>query len=279
MISSVSPGDAFRFSTACPKTAVQHLIIIGSLDKSPLVRQLAKSNRIPASRIDGKWESFLLKTIHAPLPGIGDALVIAGSDRRGTAYGVFDLSKTLGVSPWYWWADVPVPKSDELYFNNIEKVVASPSVKYRGFFINDEAPALGGWVHEKYGNFNHIFYEKVFELLLRLKANYLWPAMWGNAFNDDDPLNPVLADQYGIVMGTSHHEPMLRAQQEWKRYGSGPWDYSANAQVLDSFWQKGIEHMDHHESIVTVGMRGDGDKPMEEGSNIALARKDRRQTA
>ncbi|HXO74048.1 MAG TPA: glycosyl hydrolase 115 family protein, partial [Puia sp.] len=180
---------------------------------------------------------------------------------------------TLGVSPWYWWADVPVPKSDELYFNNTEKVIASPSVKYRGIFINDEAPALSGWVHEKYGNFNHAFYEKVFELLLRLKGNYLWPAMWGNAFNDDDPLNPVLADQYGIVMGTSHHEPMLRAQQEWKRYGSGPWDYSANAQVLDSFWQKGIEHMDHHESIVTVGMRGDGDKPMEESSNIALLEK------
>ena len=266
-------GRRLPIFNCLPKTAVQHLIIIGSLDKSPLVRQLAKSNRIPANRIDGKWESFLLKTIHAPLPGIGDALVIAGSDRRGTAYGVFDLSKTLGVSPWYWWADVPVPKSDELYFNNVEKVVASPSVKYRGFFINDEAPALGGWVHEKYGNFNHVFYEKVFELLLRLKGNYLWPAMWGNAFNDDDPLNPVLADQYGIVMGTSHHEPMLRAQQEWKRYGSGPWDYSANAQVLDSFWQKGIEHMDHHESIVTVGMRGDGDKPMEEGSNIALLEK------
>ena len=256
-----------------PKIAVQHLIIIGSLDKSPLVRQLAKSNRIPANRIDGKWESFLLKTIHAPLPGIGDALVIAGSDRRGTAYGVFDLSKTLGVSPWYWWADVPVPKSGELYVNNIEKVVASPSVKHRGFFINDEAPALSGWVHEKYGNLNHAFYEKVFELLLRLKANYLWPAMWGNAFNDDDKFNPVLADKYGIVMGTSHHEPMLRAQQEWKRYGSGPWDYSANAPVLDSFWQKGIEHMDDHESIVTVGMRGDGDKPMEEGSNIALLEK------
>lgn len=263
-------GQRLPVLNSLPKIAIQHLIIIGSLDKSPLVRQLAKANRIPANRIEGKWESFLLKTIRAPFPGVGDALVIAGSDRRGTAYGVFDLSKTLGISPWYWWADVPAPKSSELYFNSTEKVVAPPAVKYRGFFINDEAPALSGWVHEKYGNLNHAFYEKVFELLLRLKANYLWPAMWGNAFNDDDKFNPVLADRYGIVMGTSHHEPMLRAQQEWKRYGSGSWDYSTNASVLDSFWQKGIENMGHHESIVTVGMRGDGDKPMEEGSNIAL---------
>jgi hypothetical protein len=256
-----------------PQVTVQHLIIIGSLDRGPITRQLAKANRISAARIDGKWESYLLKTIRNPLPGVGDALVIAGSDRRGTAYGVFDLSKTLGVSPWYWWADVPVPKSDELYYNNTDKVVGSPAVKYRGFFINDEAPALSGWVHTKYGGFNHVFYEKVFELLLRMRANYLWPAMWGNAFNDDDPLNPILASQYGIVMGTSHHEPMLRAQTEWKRFGSGAWDYSTNAPILDSFWQKGIEHMGQHESIVTVGMRGDGDKPMEEGSNIALLEK------
>ncbi|HEY4288839.1 MAG TPA: glycosyl hydrolase 115 family protein [Puia sp.] len=256
-----------------PKTSIPQLIIIGSLDQSPLVQNLASNHRIPSDKIKGKWESFLLKTIHKPFPHVDNALVIAGSDRRGTAYGVFDLSKSLGVSPWYWWADVPVPRQNELHFTPIEKIAGPPAVKYRGFFINDEAPALSGWVHAKYGNFNHAFYEKVFELLLRLKANYLWPAMWGNAFNDDDPLNPVLADQYGIVMGTSHHEPMLRAQQEWKRYGSGPWDYSTNAPVLDSFWQKGIEHMDHHESIVTVGMRGDGDKPMEEGSNIALLEK------
>lgn len=266
-------GQRIPLIQSLPKQDIRRLIIIGSLDQGSLVQKLARSRRIPANKIQGKWESYLLKTIRNPLPGIGDALVITGSDRRGTAYGVFDLAKTLGISPWCWWADVPVPKSNELYFNNTEKVVGPPAVKYRGFFINDEAPALSGWVHAKYGNFNHLFYEKVFELLLRLKANYLWPAMWGNAFNDDDPLNPILAEQYGIVMGTSHHEPMLRAQQEWKRYGSGAWDYSGNAAVLDSFWQKGIEHMDHHESIVTVGMRGDGDKPMEEGSNIALLEK------
>ncbi len=148
--------------------------------------------------------------------------------------------------------------------------MASPSVKYRGIFINDEAPAFSGWAKEKFGGVNHGVYEKVFELMLRLKANYLWPAMWGNAFNDDDPLNPVLAQQYGIVMGTTHHEPMLRAQQEWKRYGKGPWNYDSNEVVLKAFWKKGIENMDSRESIVSIGMRGDGDMPMTVGSNIAL---------
>ncbi|MGN6533402.1 MAG: glycosyl hydrolase 115 family protein, partial [Ginsengibacter sp.] len=121
-----------------------------------------------------------------------------------------------------------------------------------------------------FGGVNHHVYEKVFELLLRLKANYLWPAMWGNAFNDDDTLNPILANKYGIVMGTSHHEPMLRAQQEWKRYGKGAWNYATNKNELDSFWKKGIENMDHHESIVTIGMRGDGDEPMTQGTAIGL---------
>jgi hypothetical protein len=143
-------------------------------------------------------------------------------------------------------------------------------VKYRGIFINDEAPAFSGWTKEKFGGVNHKVYVKMFELLLRLKANYLWPAMWGNAFNDDDTLNPILADEYGIVMGTSHHEPMLRAQQEWKRYGKGAWDYAKNDTVLKTFWKKGIENMKSHESIVTMGMRGDGDEPMTEGTATAL---------
>ena len=143
-------------------------------------------------------------------------------------------------------------------------------MKYRGIFLNDEAPALTGWAKEKFGGVNHKFYEKVFELILRLKGNYLWPAMWGNAFNDDDNVDPQLADDYGIVMGTSHHEPMLRAQQEWKRYGKGPWNYEHNDSTLRAFWADGIRNMGPHENIVTVGMRGDGDMPMTTGSNIAL---------
>jgi len=143
-------------------------------------------------------------------------------------------------------------------------------VKYRGIFLNDEAPALTGWVREKFGNYNHQFYEKVFELLLRLKANYLWPAMWNNAFNDDDPLNPKLADEYGIVMGTSHHEPMMRAQQEWKRYGKRAWDYAVNEDVLRAFWAEGVRRNREYENIITLAMRGDGDKPMSPESNVAL---------
>jgi len=146
-------------------------------------------------------------------------------------------------------------------------------VKYRGIFLNDEAPALTGWVNTTFGGYNHRFYEKVFELLLRLKANYLWPAMWNSAFNEDDPENARLADEYGIVMGTSHHEPMLRAQQEWKRHGTGPWDYSANSEVLDTFWSAGIERNKNFESTITLGMRGDGDMPMTEGANTALLEK------
>ena len=160
-----------------------------------------------------------METISNPTEGIQKALIITGSDKRGTAYAVFELSRQMGVSPWYWWADVPVKKKKEIYLKNGIYKFGSPSVKYRGIFINDEAPAFSGWTREKFGGVNHMVYEKIFELMLRLKANYLWPAMWGNAFNDDDPLNPVLAQKYGIVMGTTHHEPMLRAQQEWKRYG------------------------------------------------------------
>ena len=245
-----------------------NLIVIGSLDSSTTIRKLMHT-RLPTSQA-GKWEAYTLQTLQFHSTNV---LLITGSDRRGTAYGVLELSREIGVSPWYYWADVPTPHKTELYFKGAAISSDGPAVKYRGFFINDEAPALSGWVHEKFGNLNHHFYEHVFELLLRLKANYLWPAMWGNAFNDDDTLNPVLADQYGIVMGTSHHEPMLRAQQEWKRYGTGPWDYNKNANTLDSFWTTGIRHMDHHESIVTVGMRGDGDMPMEEGSNIKLLEK------
>lgn len=258
--------------TTLPAGPIVRLVIIGSRDHSAIIQQLLKQNRL-SSKQTGKWEAYTRVTLRNPTPNIGEALVITGSDRRGTAYGVIDLSRRIGVSPWYYWADVPVPHRSELYHPRGILTDDGPSVKYRGFFINDEAPALSGWAREKFGGFNHYFYDHVFELLLRLKANYLWPAMWGNAFNADDTLNPVLASRYAIVMGTSHHEPMLRAQQEWKRYGSGPWDYTKNAAVLDSFWTKGIEHMDHHESIVTVGMRGDGDMPMTEGANISLLEK------
>lgn len=256
-----------------PSSPEKNIIIIGSIEKSGLIRQLIKNKKLNLDDLQGKWEACRLQVVHHPFKGINNALVIAGSDRRGTAYGVFTLSEQMGVSPWYWWADVPVKKKKEVFVKNVEYKSGPPSIKYRGIFLNDEAPALSGWVHEKFGNFNHLFYEKVFELLLRLKANYLWPAMWGNAFNNDDTLNPVMADKYGIVMGTSHQEPMNQATEEWRHEHKGAWDYTTNDSVLRAFWKKGIENMDHRETIVTIGMRGNGDKPMTEGSNIALLEK------
>ena len=245
------------------------IILIGSLGKSAWIDQLVRQKKLKVDSIQGKWEAYQLQVVAKPFPGYERALVIAGSDRRGTAYGVLELSRQMGVSPWYWWADVPVPKKPALYYTGGTRRDA-PAVKYRGIFINDEAPALSGWSREKFGGFNHKFYEKVFELILRLKGNYLWPAMWGSAFNDDDTLNPVVADQYAIVMGTSHHEPLVRAHDEWRRYGSGKWNYDSNEVNLSAFWKKGIQRMGTRENIVSIGMRGDGDEPMTEGTAIAL---------
>jgi hypothetical protein len=251
----------------------QPVVLIGTLGHSALIDKLVQSGKLDVGNLAGRWETFVVQTIANPLPGVASALVVAGSDKRGTIYGLYDLSAQMGVSPWTWWADVPVPHQKNLYVAAGRHTLGEPKVKYRGIFLNDEAPALSGWAKEKFGGINSKMYEHVFELILRLKGNYLWPAMWGNAFNDDDKASPGLADTYGIVMGTSHHEPMQRAQQEWKRYGKGAWNYQTNAPVLQEFWRQGIQNMGTHESIVTIGMRGDGDEPMSEGSNIKLLEK------
>ncbi len=255
------------------KNAGKRVIIIGSINGSSLINKLAQEKKIDLSSIKGKWEAYAIRVVSKPLPGVDQALLIAGSDRRGTAYGVFNLSGQIGVSPWYWWADVPVKKKAAVYINSGRTYTDAPKVKYRGIFINDEAPALSGWSREKFGGFNHLFYEKVFELILRLKGNYLWPAMWGNAFYDDDSLNKKSADDYGIVIGTSHHEPLMRAHDEWRRYGKGKWNYDSNAARLKTFWEEGIRRTEGTETIVSVGMRGDGDEPMTEGTAIALLEK------
>jgi Glycosyl hydrolase family 115/Gylcosyl hydrolase family 115 C-terminal domain/Glycosyl hydrolase family 67 N-terminus len=246
------------------------VIVVGTLGKSALIERLVREGKIDVRAIEGKWESFTVQTVSNAFPGTKQAVVIVGSDKRGSIYGIYDMSEQIGVSPWYWWADVPVRRHEALGVRPGTYTQGPPAVKYRGIFLNDEAPALTGWVKEKYGNYNHQFYEKVFELLLRLKGNYLWPAMWNNAFSEDDPLNPKLADEYGIVMGTSHHEPMTRAQQEWKRHGTGPWDYARNAEVLREFWRGGLQKNAGYEDVVTLGMRGDGDLPMSDTANIQL---------
>ncbi|HMC85080.1 MAG TPA: glycosyl hydrolase 115 family protein, partial [Chitinophagaceae bacterium] len=163
----------------------KNIIIIGTIGKSALIGQLIKEKKLDVSGITGKWEAYQIQTIAHPFKAVENALVVTGSDSRGVAYGVFELSKQIGVSPWYWWADVPVKKKTSLYVKQTKAMSDAPKVKYRGIFINDEAPALSGWSKEKFGGFNSKFYAKVFELILRLKGNYLWPAMWGNAFYDD----------------------------------------------------------------------------------------------
>jgi len=246
------------------------IVIIGTIGTNALIDQLIKVNKLDVSDIKGKWETFVIQTIDNPFPNIKKALIIAGSDKRGTIFGIYEVSRQIGVSPWYWWADVTPKKTNALFVKPGRYVQGEPSVKYRGLFLNDEEPALGRWAVEKFGGFNHQFYEKLFELTLRLKGNYVWPAMWWASFNSDDPLNPKLADDYGIVMGTTHHEPMNRAHAEWKKFNGGAWNYETNAEKLREFWIQGIERMGNYETIVSLAMRGDGDMAMTEGTNIAL---------
>jgi hypothetical protein len=248
----------------------RNLILVGTLGKSPLIDRLAQEGKIDAAAVRGKWEGFLLQAVGHPVPGVEHALVIAGSDKRGTIFGIYELSEQIGVSPWYWWADVPPVRHKRITVPLTTRVMDAPVVRYRGIFLNDEAPALTNWTKERFGGYNHAFYEKVFELILRLRGNMMWPAMWGSAFFDDDKANGKLADEYGVVMGTSHHEPMMRAQQEWHRYGKGLWDYDRNAQALREFWAGGLRNTRDYEKLITVGMRGDGDMPMSASANISL---------
>ncbi len=260
---------AFQPGARTPRGDV---VLIGTIGRSAVIDRLIRERKIDVSAIRGQWESTLTQVVDRPLPGIARALIIAGSDKRGAIYGIYDLSRNIGVSPWYWWADVPVAHKDALYIAPGRWIVGAPTVKYRGIFLNDEAPSLTGWVNEKYGGFNHLFYTKVFELLLRLRANFLWPAMWNSAFAADDPLNAKLADEYGIVMGTSHEEPMMCAEKEWKP-GDGPWNYVTNQQRIDRFWRGCMERDHNYEQVVTLGMRGHNDTPMSTGDNIALMEK------
>jgi hypothetical protein len=251
------------------------LIIIGQIGTNSIIDELIKQKKIDGVALKGKNEKFIILNVKNPFKGVDEAIVIAGSDKRGTIYGIYELSKQIGVSPWYYWADVPVVKQESIYFKKGIYTDGEPAVKYRGIFLNDEAPALSGWSKATFGGFNSKFYEKVFELLLRMKANYMWPAMWGNAFYADDSLSGPLANEMGIVMGTSHHEPMALAQQDWKIYIKNNnlpniWDYSKNKTVLDQFWKSGIERSKDWEKLVTIGMRGDGDEAMGEGTNISL---------
>lgn len=253
-------GTAAQVVTA--DTPRRGAIIVGTIGKSPLIDGLVEAGRLNVDGVKGQWESFVIETVDG-------SLVVAGSDKRGTIYGIYDISEKIGVSPWYWWADVQPRKSASLYVRQGRYVQPSPKVKYRGIFINDEWPSFGGWATAKFGGLNAKMYAHMFELLLRLKANYLWPAMWDTAFNEDDPDNPHLADMYGIIMGTSHHEPMMRAHKEYtRRRGEvGEWNYATNKARLDSFFTAGLRRNKAYDNIITIGMRGDGDVAMSDGGD------------
>ena len=241
---------------------IANSIIVGTIGNSRVIDKLVKQRKLDVSRVKGQWESFVIDIVD-------ENLVVAGSDKRGTIYGIYEISQRIGVSPWYWWADVPVQHQDEVYWDAGRFVQPSPKVKYRGIFINDEWPSFGEWATEHFGGVNSKMYAHMFELLLRLKANYLWPAMWATAFNEDDPESPRLADEYGIVMGTSHHEPMMRAHQEYlhRKEQVGPWDYATNKERVDKFFLEGMQRNKAYDNLVTIGMRGDGDVAMGKGDD------------
>lgn len=259
------------------KASLKHAVIIGTVGKSALIDKLIVEGKINASEIRGKWDAYALQTVENPTPNIARAVVIFGSNKRGTIYGMYDLSAKIGVSPWYWWADSPIQSKKQIFIKPGFYSPGAPKVKYRGIFINDENPSLTNWVVENYGSYNHKFYEKVYELILRNRGNFLWPAMWpgpreisAHAFFADDPLNHKLADEYGIVISTTHHEPMMRAADEWYRGDYGPWDYKTNRDFFQQYWRGGIERMGDYESLVTVGMRGDGDTALPGGTQVDL---------
>lgn len=242
-------------------------ILVGTIGHSAAIDQLVKQKRINGNLLKGKREKFIITLIDGQL-------VIAGSDRRGTIYGIYELSQQMGVSPWYDWADVPVEHHDSIFVNKGIYTDGEPAVRYRGIFLNDEAPCLTSWVKNTYGTGygDHRFYQRVFELVLRLRGNMMWPAMWGWAFYADDPENEKTADEMGVVMSTSHHEPMARNHQEYarNRKGWGPWNYQKNKANLQKFFREGIERMKGTEQIVTIGMRGDGDEAMSEEADTKL---------
>ena len=242
-------------------------ILVGTIGHSAAIDQLVKQKRINGNLLKGKREKFIITVVD-------NQLIIAGSDRRGTIYGIYELSQQMGVSPWYDWADVPVEHHDSIFVNKGIYTDGEPAVRYRGIFLNDEAPCLTSWVKNTYGTGygDHRFYQRVFELILRLRGNMMWPAMWGWAFYADDPENEKTADEMGVVMSTSHHEPLARNHQEYarNRKGWGPWNYQKNKANLQKFFREGIERMKGTEQIVTIGMRGDGDEAMSEEADTKL---------
>ena len=257
------------------------VILCATLGKSPLLAELEERGLVDTKKLykesddkkelNPKREVYLIQNLPGEFYGAQEVLLICGSDKRGTIYGMFSLSEYIGISPLYYWGDIKPAHKECIHIGqDIETVTKEPSVKYRGFFINDEWPCFGTWVNQQFGGFNAQAYDKVFELLLRMKGNYLWPAMWAASFPLDGPdgANEELADLYGVVMGYSHHEPCLRASEEWKkvcgpdsRYGS-EWNFYTNEQGLINYWEDSLKRSGKYENVITIGMRGEYDSCM-----------------
>lgn len=270
---------------ATTKEAPQkNCIIIGTLGHNEWIDQMIAKKKLDVETLKNRWESYLVQLVRNPLPGVDKALVIVGSDRRGAAYGLLSVSRTIGVSPWYWWADAPIVKKDQLHLKVDKYISKEPTVKYRGIFINDEDWGLYRWSKRNFekevGNFGPRTYAKVCELLLRLQANYLCPAMHdaSMAFHRI-PENRVVADRFAIIMGSSHCEPLLfNTASEWKRDKMGEWDYINNKKGVDSVLNARVKECAPFENVYTLALRGLHDRAMN-ASNDMGDRKDMLQEA
>ena len=265
----------------------EYAIIAGSIGNNAVIDSLIEQGKVDASQIKGKREVYRIQVVENPVANVKKAIVVIGSDKRGTIYGLYHISEKMGVSPWVYWGDATPVAKDVVQIPEKELTVTSkePSVKYRGIFLNDEAPSLTSYAKKKFGGYNQYFYENVYELILRCKGNYLWPAMWSNTFSEDGKgtnklANAELADKYGIVMGTSHHEPLCRAGVEWqnkyRQYGtSNAWDFNANETAITKFWEDGVARNKNFENVYTLGMRGESDSSLSgtKEENIALLKK------
>lgn len=246
-------------------------VIAGTVGHSTVIDDLVSRGRIDVAAIRGGWEQYQIEVVKNPVKGVGTALVIAGSDRRGTAYGLLHISELIGQNPWYWWADVPARKHSQVYLSAPLTVSKAPSVKYRGIFINDEDWGLTPWASKTFeperGNIGPRTYAKVCELLLRLGANYLCPAMHpvSTAFYQI-PENKLVADSFAIVMGTSHCEPLfLNTASEWKQDKMGPWDYDKNRQGILDVLENRVKETIPYENVYTLALRGLHDAHMQTG--------------
>lgn len=245
-----------------------NIVIVGSLDNSKIIKNLITQNLLDTLSMNGKWEKYSYQIIKNPWKRGTKAFVVFGSDKRGTAFGLLDISRQLGVSPWYWWADIPVKKLNSAYIKDIKFKSKSPDIKYRGIFLNDEDWGLLPWSKKNFekevGDIGPKTYSKICELLLRLKANYLWPAMHEctGAFNKY-PENKVVANKYGIVMGSSHCEPLLyNNATEWNTNKMGEWNYATNKKQIYNVLNERVKENAQYENVYTVGMRGIHDHPL-----------------